>query len=140
MSTDIRFTYADEMLLAATTNSATTTTLISDIVNHKNVGGRGPGPNSGLYLVISVDATFVGPSTTAVFLFTQDSASSFSGPTTLGTYTAPIALATAGTVIANVPLPTITEQYTRVTGSWSTAATGGSVSIYVTDSPQANES
>ena len=136
---DAENTYCDVMTLAETTNSASTTTLISDIIDHGSASGRGRGPGRGAYLVISVDEIFVGPSTAAVFLLEQSASDTSWSATTLGTYTASIALTPAGEVIAQVALPTITQRYTRITGSWSTAATGaGSITAKIDLNPQAS--
>jgi hypothetical protein len=140
MSTDIENFYADDVALLATTNGGTTTSLISDEIDHGSATGRGPGPARGLYLVISCSVLAVGPTTAPVFLLEQSPTNSTDGSwsaTTLGTYTASTALVPAGEVIAQVALPSITERYSRITASWSTAATAGTVSAYLTTDPQA---
>jgi len=135
MSTDAQNTYIDARALSVATGGDTTTSIVGDIIDH---GTGGAGLSHGMFLEIVVTGTFVGPSTAAVFLLQQDNDAAFGSPTTIGTYTASTALAPAGEYIAQVAMPTVTERYTRVSGSWSTAATGtvGAVSAYLTDSPQ----
>lgn len=134
MSTDAKNAYADGEELLATTNSGSTTTLISDIIDH---GTGGAGLAHGMFFEIIQTVLAVGPTSTQVYTLEQDNDVTFQSAVTLGTYTSSTALTPAGEYVAQVAMPTVTERYTRVTGAWSTAATAGTVTIRLTDSPQA---
>lgn len=110
------------------------------VVEHAGDGGRGPGPSRDLYLVISCKTTVTTMSGTGTFTIAQSASDTSWSGTVIGTYTCPQNPA-AGTVVAQVAVPTITQKYTRVDGTltgWSGGA--GAFDIYLTDSPQANRS
>lgn len=133
MSTDIENTYSDEQDVSSTTFEST------NYIDHGSSTGRGPGPSRGIYLVILNRKLWTTASSAAVFLFEQADDTSFStNKETIGTYTASTALIPAGELIANVALPTVTRQYTRITATWSTSQTlTDAISAFLTTDPQA---
>lgn len=132
MSTDIENTYADEADIASTSFTS------DGEVDHGGVTGRGM--SRGLYFVIANRILWTAATVKTTFLLEQSATNSTDGAwsaTTIGTYDASVPKVPAGELIANVPLPTVTQRYTRVSGSWTTSETKtGAISAFLTTDPQ----
>lgn len=138
MSTDKLFTYFDELAITAEAaiNHSDVAADKSDgqgLIDHG--GANGMGLVRGLWLVIANRVLWEDATTAAVFLLEQDTEPAFGSPETLGTYTASTALIPAGELIANVPLPAITQRYSRVSATWTTNEGAGVISAFITDAP-----
>lgn len=140
MSTDINMFYDDVFDCGSLTAANAIINAANNVINHGNTAGRGPGPSQQLYLVISIDETFSGATGSLTFALIQSAAVGMGTPTTLATYTASAVTAPAGEVVAQVALPTITQQFTRINVGYTGTATTGQFSAYLTTDPQANES
>lgn len=143
MSTDILNTYFDKIDLsdAGITTALTHASVAADksdgqgFIDHGGVLGRGPGIR--LWLIITINAVLVGPSTVLTFLHEQADDAAFTvNKETLDTFTTSIALAPAGEIVAQTPLHAVSRRYTRVSATWSTTATAGLISASLSTSPQ----
>jgi len=129
MSTDIENTYSDEQDVASTSFTST------NLIDHGGVTGRGI--SRGLYLIILNRVLWTTATVSTTFKLEQDTAVGFPSATDIGTYVASTARIPAGELVANVPLPTVSEQFTRVTAAWTTSeAKTGAISAFLTTDPQ----
>ena len=127
MSTDAQNTYSTKQAIGTSTTVNST-----NLIDH---GTGGLGATEGLWLEVVVTTVFAGPSTTPIFILESDNDVAFGSPTDVVTRAASIALTPAGEYIIQVPVPPITERYTRVTASWTTDGVTGNFSAYLTMSP-----
>lgn len=106
--------------------------------NDIDFGRAGSGYNK--KVLVSVNTTAVGASSTVVFSVITDDNAAFSSPVTLvSTAALPIASLTAGKKILEYTLPAEVEQYVRVTYTIAVAVlTAGKFNAWIDDAQQTN--
>ena len=105
------------------------------VIDHNNVLGRGIG--GGLWLEVTCQETFIGPSVAILFKHQISAVVALTSPIEIGRKQMVKILPAAGDLLWQVPLSHVNLQFSGVTASWTTNASEGKLSAYLTTAPQA---
>ena len=126
---DAQNAYADAQSIGS--GAAITST---NVIDH---GTGGTGLSHGMYIEVLPTTTWEGPTAALTFILEEDNDEAFGGATTIRSWTASDQTPNVGTYIVQEAMPTVTKRYTRMRATWTTNATAGAWTAWLTDSPQA---